>query len=308
MSIALVMPGRETAVLVAALEARLPAVRIQRWPELAAPEEVRLAVLWQAPAGALEGLPALAAVISYGAGVDGILGDATIDPSLPIFRLVDPDLGRQVTGYVLAHVLPEVHGVARYRAQQADRRWEAVREPRQLAVTVLGLGTIGRDVADAFRRLGHQVTGWRRSPAADADLPVVTGRRALERALAGADVVISALPLTAATRGLWNAELLAWLPAGSVFVNVGRGEHVVEEDLLAALASGRPGRAILDVFVTEPLPREHPFWTEPRVTVTPHVAGLTDPRRAAGRIADLYEALAAGTCPETGAVDRARGY
>jgi glyoxylate/hydroxypyruvate reductase A len=144
---------------------------------------------------------------------------------------------------------------------------------------------------------GYRVSGWSARPRSEPGIECVCGDDALPALLSRSDVVVNLLPLTPATRGLFNAERLALLPSGASLVNLARGGHVVEADLLAALDSGRLGHAVLDVFQTEPLPAEHPFWAHPCVTVLPHAAALTDPRSAAEIAAANVRAVGAGQMP-----------
>ena len=179
-------------------------------------------------------------------------------------------------------------------------------------MTVLGLGRMGLLAARRIAALGYRVQGWTLHPQPVADDAVVraAGAPALPALLEGSDIVVNLLPLTPATRGLIDARFLAALPRGAGLVNLARGAHLVEADLLAALDAGRLRDAVLDVFASEPLPSTHPFWTHPRVTVLPHAAALTDPRSAARVVAAHLAAWRAGTPPQAmdGWVDRRRGY
>jgi len=186
-----------------------------------------------------------------------------------------------------------------YAAQQRRRQWSTHPQRRadEVGVLVLGLGAMGGAVAQRVAAMGYQVAGWRR---ADGDA-------ALHRLLPRAHIVVNLLPLTPTTRGLLDARFLSALPAGAGVVNLARGAHVVDADLLAALDRGQLGHAVLDVFRVEPLPAAHPFWHHPKVTVLPHAAALTDERSASLVVADNLRRLAAGE-PLLHLVDRARGY
>ncbi len=185
------------------------------------------------------------------------------------------------------------------------------RRADEVPVLVLGLGQMGRAVVQRLQQQGYPVAAWRRSAGAalpqGLSVPVHHGAAGLQAALAGAQVLINLLPLTPDTRGLLNAALLARLPRGAAVVNLARGAHLVDADLLAALASGQIGHAVLDVFQAEPLPADHGFWRHPQVTVLPHVAALTDERSAAAVVAANIRALAAGT-PLAHLVQRDAGY
>jgi glyoxylate/hydroxypyruvate reductase A len=202
-------------------------------------------------------------------------------------------------------------GFFTYARQQQQAQW--VQHPQRRAdevqVLVLGLGTMGAAVSAALAAQGYGVTAWRRreGPPGSSGVRVLHGTQGLETGLAMAEVVLNLLPLTPHTRGLIDAGFLGRMKAGAALVNFGRGGHVVEADLLAALAAGRLAHAVLDVFASEPLPADHPFWQLPRVTVLPHVAALTDLRSAADVVASNLARLQAGQ-PLLHLVDRARGY
>jgi len=180
----------------------------------------------------------------------------------------------------------------------------------ELPITVLGLGRMGHACVHALAPHGYRITGWTRSDA-PRELPTgvvhVYGNDALKPCLGGSSIVINTLPLTADTRGLLDERFFAAMPRGAGLINFGRGAHVVEADLRAALATGRIGHAVLDVFEREPLDEKHPFWRHPRVTVLPHVAALTDPRSAVQLVAANVQALLDGQ-PIANLVDRERGY
>ena len=175
------------------------------------------------------------------------------------------------------------------------------------AVAVLGLGQMGCTVAQCLARSGYTVQGWSAAPKVVDLVATSVGEAALSQVLASAEIVINLLPLTPATHGLFNARRLARMRPGASLVNLARGAHVVEADLLAALDGGHLRHAVLDVFASEPLPTEHPFWSHPRITVLPHVAALTDARSASVVVARNVQALRAGRAPQH-LVDRTKGY
>lgn len=276
-----------------ALEAALPGERLCLQPEA----DVDVAIVANPPAGALQGLPKLRLVQSLWAGVDKLLRDPTLPAGVPLARMVDPAMNAAMAETALWATLALQRGFFDYAAQQRSGRWEqhAQRRADETAVAVLGLGQMGQAVAGRLAQQGFVVSGWS------------TRSGPVEVVLAGADVVISLLPLTAATHGFFDAGRFAAMKPGAAFVNLARGAQVVEADLLAALEAGQVARAVLDVFATEPLPAGHPFWAHPRVTVLPHVAAQTDPRSAAAVAAANVRALRSGQ-PLRYLVDRDRGY
>ncbi|MEP7281552.1 MAG: NAD(P)-dependent oxidoreductase, partial [Rubrivivax sp.] len=197
-----------------------------------------------------------------------------------------------------------------YARQQAEPRWQphAQRRAADVRVMVLGLGSMGAAVAATLAEHGFVVHGWSRTPrAAPPGVTALHGEAALAARLPATDVLVNLLPLTPETRGRLDARLFATLPVGAALVNLARGAHVVDADLLAALDTGHLSHAVLDVFAVEPLPPEHRYWIHPRVTVLPHISASTDPRSAAAVVAANLHALAAGE-PIVHRVHRDRGY
>ena len=307
MSLLILMPGRDTAVLEETLRTRAPELVFEVWPEVGDPAAVEMAVVWNHPPGELLRYPRLEVVCSYGAGVDHLLRDPALPETVEIVRVVDPELIRDMVEYVVGAVCSWRRGFALYRDQQRLRSWRPHDYGRSRRALVLGAGELGGAVAEGLAAVGFTVTCWATRPGRRRGLVVVAGRPELEAALPGADVVVCLLPLTPATDGLLGAPLFAAMKPGALLVNVGRGRHLVVADLLAALDGGRPGAAWLDVFDPEPLLEASPLWSHPAVTVTPHVASLTDPRAVAGLILAVWQRHRAGE-PLPHRVDRGRGY
>ena len=282
----------------AALQAALPEVQ---WLDLhqarAQANSISAAVVANPPPGSLQGLPALRLVQSLWAGVDRLLADTTLPPQVPLARMVDPAMTAAMVQTALWAVLALHRGFFDYAEQQRACRWQPHLQRRadEVTVLVLGQGEMGRAVAAALTSQGYRVTGWRRD-----NTPLPAG-------LPQAQIVINLLPLTSATRGLLNAQFFSALPPGASVVNLARGAHVVDNDLLQALNSGHLQRAVLDVFNSEPLPATQPYWKHPRVTVLPHAAAMTDERSAADVVAQNLRALWVGQALKL-LVDRQRGY
>ena len=271
---------------------------------------IDVAIVANPPPGALAGLSGLRLVQSLWAGVDRLLADPTVPADVPLARMVDPAMNTAMAETALWAVLHLHRDFVDYAGDQRAGRWRPRPQRRadDVAVTVLGLGEMGCTVARRLADNGYRVTGWSRRPAAPVPgVATRAGEAALPAALAEADVVVNLLPLTAQTRGLFDARRLAQLRRGAALVNLARGAHVVDADLLEALDRGQVRHAVLDVFHAEPLPPAHAYWSHPRVTMLPHVAAQTDPRSAAAVAADNVRALRAGQ-PLRHRVDRARGY
>lgn len=297
----------------------------------AAPEETWLTTLDGADAAAIDVavvapplpaalhglrvLPKLRLIHSLWAGVDRLLVEPHLPSGVPLLRLVDPAMNRAMAETALWAVLSLHRGYYTYARQQAQQQWQQLAQRRadELRVTVLGLGQMGTTTALLLQQQGYRVAGWRLGDAATVpgtalpNVDVQAGEAAFTPLLASSDVVINLLPLTPLTRGLLNRRAFNAMSRGAALVNLARGAHVADDDLLAALDAGQLSHAVLDVFSTEPLPREHRYWTHPQVTVLPHVAALTDPRSAAAIVAANLRAWRAGK-PVGPLVDLARGY
>ncbi|WP_280153167.1 glyoxylate/hydroxypyruvate reductase A [Piscinibacter sp. XHJ-5] len=289
----------------ALLQAELPDERLLDAPT----EDVDIAIVANPPAGALAGLPRLRLIQSLWAGVDRLLADPTVPVDVPLARMVDPAMNEAMAETALWAVLALHRGFFDYAAQQRAGEWRvhAQRRADEVLIAVLGLGQMGRTVALRLAANRYPVWGWSTHDAAVAGVRSTVGEAALPATLAAADIVVNLLPLTRATNGLFGARRLAQMKPGAALVNLARGAHVVDADLVDALDSGWLRHAVLDVFHTEPLPPEHPFWRHPRITLLPHVAAQTDPRSAARVAADNVRAVRAGRAA-LHLVNRARGY
>lgn len=269
-------------------------------------EDVDVALTANPPAGTFRKLPRLKFIQSLWMGVDVLLSDRSLPSGVPVARLLDPGMIAAMRETVLAHVLDWHRLHFRYRDFQAAGQWRQLPQimASERTIAILGLGALGSVAAQALSTLGFQVLGWSRRPRA---LPGVQCMTELPLVLERSDLVICMLPLTKATRGILNARTFELMPQGACLINVARGEHVIENDLREALDSGWITHAYLDVFEKEPLHEAHPFWKHPRVTLTPHVAALTEPRTAIPEIVANIERLRRDE-PLEGLVDVEAGY
>jgi len=282
---------------------------IRVWPEIGNPAEIDFALVWRPEPGFLASLPNLKLILSLGAGVDHLLGDPQLPQHLPIVRLVDPHMTAAMSEYVVLQVLRLHRRDLEYRTQQQAVVWRELDQQNAVErrVGILGLGELGQDAAKKLKALGFDVAGWSRSEKTVAGVRCFAGANGLPQLLGRSEILVCLLPLTAETEGILNARNLGLLPKGAALVNAARGAHLVEEDLLAALASGQISAAVLDVFREEPLPAGHPFWRHPRVILTPHVAAFTNPATAAPIILDNIRRFEEGR-PLLNRIDPARGY
>lgn len=285
------------------------AIDIRTAPEIGDPNEVAYALVWKPPAGWLAQFPNLAGIFSLGAGVDHLLSDPSLPPNVPLVRVVDPSLTTSMSEYIVLHTLRHHRRQRAFDLAQRERAWRPLAVPpaRDVRVGLLGLGVLGSAAAQMLRPFGYDLAGWSRTQKSIDGIACHTGAEGLDQVLARSDILICLLPLTPETRHLLNADRLALLPKGASIINAARGDHVVEVDLLAALDRGHLSEATLDVFAEEPLPADSSFWDHPRVTVTPHVAALTDPRFVAETVVAGIKRIEAGRLPEH-CVERARGY
>ena len=287
----------------------LPGHEIRYWPEIGDRKAIDYALVWHPEPGLLATLPNLKMIFGLGAGIDHLLRDPDLPRDVPIVRLVDPYMTDAMSEYVALSVLRLHRQDLDYLAQQRAEIW-LEREQKNAAerpVGILGFGTLGRDAGRKLRALGFDVAGWSRTEKPLPGFATFAGADGFDRLLARSEIVVCLLPLTAATRGILDARAFALMPPGAAIVNAGRGGHLIEADLLAALDSGRLSGAVLDVFDDEPLPPAHPFWRHPRVIVTPHVAAETHPPTAAPLVRDAIRQCEAGL-PIANRVDLARGY
>ncbi len=291
------------------LAEELPDLDFRVWAdETGDPADIDFALVWDPPMGELARYPNLKAIFSLAAGSDHLLKDPAL-PEVPLIRMVDPALISGMNEFVIHHVLHFHRRFDVFEERQRRREWKELpaADTACRRVGVMGLGAIGSAVAGKLGGLGFAVAGWSRSAKEIGDVESFDGEDALIPFLNRTEILICLLPLTPATEGIINKETLAALPEGAYVINCARGGHLVEDDLLAALDSGRLAGAALDVFRAEPLPREHPFWRHPKVVVTPHIASLTVPRTAIPHIVENIRRIENGQ-PPTNQVSRERGY
>jgi glyoxylate/hydroxypyruvate reductase A len=296
------------------LQALLPGRPIVTTAEIGARDDVRYALSWRHPAGALASLPNLQAIFSLGAGVDHIFHDSLL-PDAPIVRVVDEDLTNRMSEWVVLHALLHLRQQKLYDERQAARHWEEdFDQPAagDVRVGVMGLGELGQDAARKLKMMGFRVAGWSRTEKRVAGIECFHGSDGLDAMLARTDILVVLLPLTAETRGVLNARLFGKFKrdgrlGGPILINAGRGGLQVDADIAAALEAGMLKAASLDVFETEPLPPDSPLWRHPRVYVSPHSAALSVPGIIAAGVAAQIEAYERGE-PLRNVVDRARRY
>ena len=287
----------------------MPELEIRVWPQVGNRTDIDYALVWQPEPGLLASLPNLKLILSLGAGVDHILGDPQLPRDVPIVRLVDPYMTDAMSEYVVMQVLRLHRQDLGYRAQQEAAIWRelAQKNAAERRIGILGAGALGQDAGRKLRGLGFDIALWSRSAKIVDGLASGAGAAGLPALLRRSEILVCLLPLTAETEGILNMSTFALLPKGAALINAARGGHLIEEDLLAALASGQLSAAVLDVFREEPLRAGHPFWRHPRIVMTPHVAAATHPPTAAPIILDNIRRFEEGR-PLLNRVNPAQGY
>jgi len=286
-----------------------PDIAVRDWPGAGDAGAIEFALVWAPPRGALKGYPNLKAIFSIGAGIDHLASDPDLPKDVPIVRMVEPGLSAGMVEFVVMSVLYHHRFMVEYAAQQRAKIWREIEQipTSRRRVGILGLGVLGGAAAGKLREFGFDVAGWSRTAKKRPGIATFHGPRGLSPFLKRSDILICLLPLTPETAGILNARTFAALPHGAALISIGRGGHVVEADLLAALDSGQVGAATLDVFQDEPLPPDSPFWTHERVIVTPHIASMTIAETAAAAVIANIRRIQAGKPPEH-VVDLEQGY
>jgi len=292
------------------LKAELPELEFSIWPEgTENPDEVDYVLAWKPPAGEIAKFKNLKAILSLGAGVDGIVCDPDLPKNVPISRLVDRCLTQGMAEYITYWVLHHHRRMGDYAASMADKNWinylQADTEERNIGI--LGLGELGSDAARALTAFNFKVSGWSRSSKTRDGVTCFFGADGLKEIIAQSEILICLLPLTDETESILNTDLFAQMPENSVLINCARGAHLVDDDLITALDSGHLSAAVLDVFHVEPPNPNHPFWDHPKITMTPHMASLTVPSSAALYIADNIRRVERGELP-LNLLDLDKGY
>jgi glyoxylate/hydroxypyruvate reductase len=295
MSLLLVARHRDMTPFKEALERTDSNLDIETWPAVAQPERVQFAVSWRHPEHLFSSFPNLKVIASLGAGVDHLLTDETIPDHIRFTRTVIPSLADQMSDYVVSSTFNILRKTDLYFHQQQQGVWKTHQAYRKedLTVGVMGLGQLGRHVAERLRDNGFTVNGWARSQKKIPGITTFQGEE-LQKFLNRSNIIVCLLPLTSETEGILDLNLFKQIRQPGFLINAGRGDQLVEEDLIYALDTGLISHAVLDVFSDEPLPGSHPFWGRKQITITPHVASMTDPDEAAALIAENYKRSLSG--------------
>ena len=274
----------------------MPDLQVRVWPDIGDPSEINCALLWGPPPGLFEGLDSLEVIFSIGAGVDSLLDCPGLPVTVPIIRMVEPELTAGMVEFCLFHVLRFHRLMHRYQHQQTERHWQDLPQvpARETTVGIMGMGVLGSALVKQLHSLDYRVIGYRRQEGGDGTVEMFHGEAQFEAFMRQTTILVLLLPATAQTRHIINQDTLGLLSPGGYLINAGRGELVDEGDLLSALQSGWLQGAALDVFETEPLPQESPLWSHPNVFLTPHVASITHPASACRYIAEAIQDYRSG--------------
>jgi glyoxylate/hydroxypyruvate reductase A len=284
-------------------------IDLQIFPDCENFEDIEIALAWHPPIGELAKFPNLKLVISLGAGVEHILRDPYLPKNISLVRLSTPHQISQMVEYVELAVLFFKRRLLDYQQLQKTQQWKFLPIPSSQSFTmgVMGLGRIGLNVAKTLKNRGFMVKGFSRTPKEIEGINCFTGKEEIKLFLSNCNILVCLLRLTEKTKNILNQELFYTLPKGAYLINVGRGEHLVEEDLLSALDSGQIAGAMLDCHSQEPLPQNHLFWLHPRIIVTPHIASLGIPSELASDIITMINNFPNGL-PLENLVDITQGY
>jgi len=290
MSILLVFENKDVNPWADILRAKLPDTCIEIYPDVKDKSLVDFAICWKAKKHVLNDFSNLKVIQSVGASIDHITNSQTLNKDQQVTRIVDENLSNDMWEFVLTSVLSQMKNVGQYCKDQESKVWKQLEYGTisNTTIAITGLGSIGGYVAQKFAHLGFKVKGWSYSKKQMANVESFVGEDGLKSCLNQSDFLINLLPFTEQTRDILDKKTLGYLPHHAFFINVGRGESLVESDLIELIDSSKLSGALLDVFRTEPLPTDHPFWSHPKIQMTPHVASLTNVNSAAHQIIENY--------------------
>jgi len=290
MSIILLFENKDVIPWKKALEEKLPFATIEVYPNIKDKETVDFVICWKPQTDVFKHFPNIKVIQSIGASIDHITNSQTLHKDQILTRIVDKKLSEDMWEFLLTLVLSELKTKRTYIAQQRDKVWRQhpYTSITNTTVSILGLGQIGSHVARKFADIGFKVKGWSNSTKHIPKIKSYSGKNEFHAFLKSSDFLINLLPLTTETEGILNKNTFQKLPKSAFIINVGRGEHLIEEDLIEQLSTSMLSGAFLDVFREEPSPEEPPFWNHPKIEITSHVASLTNVQTATGQIVENY--------------------
>jgi glyoxylate/hydroxypyruvate reductase len=306
MNLAIIAPYKDVTDWVNTFKALDPSLTVEVFPDIADYDKIEVVVLWQHPHGILKQCPNLKLICSMGSGVDHIMADGNLPPNIPITRIVDSRLTFSMTNYVIMGILNFHRQLFRYLDYKRNKIWDMSNPEIDIQVGVMGAGQLGTDVLDKLKAMGIPAMAYGNNPKDDYPHPYYFGKQ-LDDFLQQVNVVVCLLPLTPNTIGSLNLSLFEKFQRGTYLINVARGKHLIEKDLITAISKGYISGALLDVFQEEPLPNDHPFWVHPSIIVTPHIACITMYQAAVPQILNNVKNLI-NKAPLQNQIDRDQGY
>lgn len=292
-----------------ALQAGATGVQFYNYLQDHPKDSIEVAMVWKHPPGILKKYPSLKYIASLGAGVDFLLEDPDIPQSIVITRVVDPVLATDMSEFVIGVLFSFMKNLDRYKIDQLRAVWDPIPYKRidELTVGIMGIGALGRQLAQDLHQLGFNIIGWSASAKKLNFMKSYAGDEQKSEFLSKAQVLVCLLPLTPSTANILNKELFDQLPKGAYVINVARGGHLVDKDLIDSIDCGQLSGACLDVYHQEPLAREHPFWKHPNILMTPHVASVSDVQAVVPQLLENYHRFKMGR-PLLNEVSTIRGY
>ena len=306
MSFLIISSQRDPKAWVEALKAQDPRLELEVYPEVQDPEKVEFALSWKHPHGIYKDYPNLKVIASMGAGIDHIIGDPDIPKHIKITRVIDEQLTKDMGIFVLSLILEYLRNLSFHHCSTGWKPQKYLR-PEEVQVGIMGMGILGVGAAETLIRNRFNVTGWSRTKKEILGVTTFHGREQLQDFLKNSQVLICLLPLTSETENILNKDLFEKLPQGAYVINVARGPHLVEEDLLEMIEKDHLSGAALDVFRKEPLPQDHPFWRDEKIKITPHIASVTNPATVVPQILENYSRMQKGKELKN-VVDREKEY
>lgn len=308
MSIAILFNQKHSDEWLLKMQTLMPDTKVEVYPTIEDKNNVEFILTWKPHEGYINEFPNLRVIQSVGAGIDHLLHTA-IPNNVQVTRIVDPNLREDMFEHILTTLLISLKNFPTYFKNQLKTEWspKSYQSIHHTTVTVLGLGEIGGYVAEKLALLGFQVKGWSNSSKAIHTIECFVGLNELEKAITNSDYIVNVLPLTSATVSLINTDFFEMLSNHTRLINVGRGGHVQEDDLIKAIQSGKIVEAYLDVFILEPLPKNHEFWTHPHIYITPHIASITHADTALSQVIENYKRMQSNS-PLLNRVDMQKGY
>ncbi|WP_324721641.1 2-hydroxyacid dehydrogenase [Salinimicrobium sp. HB62] len=306
MSFLIVSSQRDPKAWIEAIKDQNPEIDLEVYPEVRDPEKVEFALSWKHPHGIYKNYPNLKVIASMGAGIDHIIEDPDIPEHVKITRVIDEQLTKDMSVFVLSLILEHLRNLSFH---YSSKEWKPVKylRPTEVQVGIMGMGVLGVGVAEKLIQNKFNVTGWSRTQKEILGVTTYHGDEQLQDFLEASQILVCLLPLTSETENILNKRLFEKLPKNAYVINVARGPHLVEEDLLEMIERGHLSGAALDVFRTEPLPKDHPFWNNQKIKITPHVASVTYPATVAPQILENYRRMQEGKELKN-VVDREKEY